>query len=599
MTKQKTPKSKNVVYVIGVTGSIGTGKSAVGKMLAEMGVTVFDADHFTHELLNKPGQTYDQVISRFGKDLVEAPGLPINREKLGKIVFNDAAAKKDLEAIMHPAIFALRAQRIAESKGVVAILVPLLFETKTEGQYDEVWTVVAKESVQLARLRIRDKRSDEELLKRIRSQMPQEKKAALSKVVIDNSGNLQDTQLQVVAGLTAAQDCLRIKEELTDKNGGKTKAPTAPAPAPTAEPAPAPATPTPAPTAPAPVPTAEPAPAPAPTAEPAPAPATPTPEPVPAPSAEVDEAAEAHYQGVLRKFGRMATDEALTKIGRVSQTAGKESTASVSMVVKAKNGDKPADGSGDSTPDQEREIGVDVRMRVLNRPGVDEPPAPPTPPAPPPTPPTPPAPPADDKGKGRGHWPWTPLVLGLFGLLAFLAFLLVAFHWGHKEPVITVNPPAVTVNPPQVNITNKQPDVNVTVNVPPANVVVERPCRTGCDGVVTPPVIIDKPIVIPPVERPSPCGAVTKDFIAEPPAFAKRYVHNDVRWAVSTWTVGESCTETVVEGHDKEGRLLVRQVYRARYLAFVGQEVFRYLPDGRVQVDRFDSNNIYVGRSYR
>ena len=233
-------------------------------------------------------------------------------------------------------------------------------------------------------------------------------------------------------------------------------------------------------------------------------------------------------------------------------------------------------------------------------------PAPPTPPAPPPTPPTPPAPPADDKGKGRGHWPWTPLVLGLFGLLAFLAFLLVAFHWGHKEPVITVNPPAVTVNPPavtvnppQVNITNKQPDVNVTVNVPPANVVVERPCRTGCDGVVTPPVIIDKPIVIPPVERPSPCGAVTKDFIAEPPAFAKRYVHNDVRWAVSTWTVGESCTETVVEGHDKEGRLLVRQVYRARYLAFVGQEVFRYLPDGRVQVDRFDSNNIYVGRSYR
>lgn len=572
MTKQKTPKSKNVVYVIGVTGSIGTGKSAVGKMLAEMGVTVFDADHFTHELLNKPGQTYDQVISRFGKDLVEAPGLPINREKLGKIVFNDAAAKKDLEAIMHPAIFALRAQRIAESKGVVAILVPLLFETKTEGQYDEVWTVIAKESVQLARLRIRDKRSDEELLKRIRSQMPQEKKAALSKVVIDNSGNLQDTQLQVVAGLTAAQDCLRIKEELVARGGKVTK------------PAPAPATP-------APAPTAEPAPAPAPTAE-------------PAPSAEVDEAAEAHYQGVLREFGRMATDEALTKIGRVSQTAGKESTASVSMVVKAKNGDKPADGTDGSAPDQEREIGVDVRMRVLNRPGVDEPPAPPTPPtppAPPPTPPTPPAPPADDKGKGGGHWPWTPLVLGLFGLLAFLAFLAVIAHWWHKEPVITVNPPAVTINnhQPDVKVINEQPDVNVTVNVPPASVVVERPCRTGCDGVVTPPVIIDKPIVVPPVERPSPCGAVAKDFIAEPPAFAKRYVHNDVRWAVSTWTVGESCTETVVEGHDKEGRLLVRQVYRARYLAFVGQEVFRYLPDGRVQVDRFDSNNIYVGRSYR
>lgn len=586
MTKTKTPKSKNVVYVIGVTGSIGTGKSAVGKMLAEMGVTVFDADHFTHDLLNKPGQAYDAVLARFGKDLVEAPGLPINREKLGKIVFNDPQAKADLEAILHPAIFALRAQRIAESKGVVAVLVPLLFETKTEGQYDEVWTVVAKESVQLARLRIRDKRSDEELLKRIRSQMPQEKKASLSKVVIDNSGNLQDTQRQVVAGLAAAQDCLRIKEELVARGGKVTK----PAPAPTAEPTPAPA------------PAAEPAPAPAPTAEPAPGPVPAVePAPAPAPSAE-DDATEEHYQGVLRDFGRMATEEALGKIGKVSRTAGKESTASVSMVVTAKNDgtDAPAGTPGSASgPDQEREIGVDVRMRVLNRPGTAEPPTPPAPPAPPPTPPAPPAPPADDKGKGHGRgWPWTPIVLGLFGLLAFLAFLAVIAHWWHKEPVITVNPPSVTVNSPAVTVNNKQPDVNVTVNAPPATVVVD-PCRTGCGGPVIvekPPVVVEKPPVV--IERPNPCGAQARDVIGEPPAFALRYVHNDVRWAVSTWTVGASCSETIVEGRDKEGRLIVRQTYRS-YLAFVGQEVFRYLPDGRVQVDRFDSNNIYVGRSYR
>ena len=105
--------------------------------------------------------------------------------------------------------------------------------------------------------------------------------------------------------------------------------------------------------------------------------------------------------------------------------------------------------------------------------------------------------------------------------------------------------------------------------------------------VVTPPVVVD------------PCQDVKNpDYLSEPPAFALRYIHNEVRWAVAQWTVGKSCTGTIVEGRDKEGRLVVRQVYRS-YLAFVGQETFKYLPDGRIQVDRFDSNNIYVGRTYR
>ncbi|MBK9773159.1 MAG: dephospho-CoA kinase [Candidatus Obscuribacter sp.] len=206
-----TNKSGKPVYVIGLTGSIGSGKSAVGKMLEEMGVAVFDTDHMTHYLLNTPGPVYRQVIERFGADLVSGPEQPINRPKLGAIVFNDAKARADLEAIIHPAIAKLKSERIAQSEGLVAFLVPLLFETNSQCQYDEVWTVVVSPEVQMARLRVRDKRPDAEIAKRIAAQMPQDKKAAMSQVVIDNSADLDTTRNLVIAAHAGAVGRMRSK----------------------------------------------------------------------------------------------------------------------------------------------------------------------------------------------------------------------------------------------------------------------------------------------------------------------------------------------------------------------------------------------------
>lgn len=605
MSDKMTENESKTAYVIGVTGSIGTGKSAVGKLLESMGVAVIDTDHLAAELRDGEGPVRDMIVERFGADII-VDGK-VSREKLGQVVFNDPQARKDLEDILHPAIAELKSRRIslaaASGSGVVAVLVPLLFETNSQAQYDEVWTVVANEAVQMTRLRERDKRSDEELLKRIRAQFPQEKKAALSLVVIDNSGELEETRKQVESALASTKERAAFKAGLKqggDKAADAANAANASGVGSASASGPGDAQPT----------TQS-------GSDQAAAPAALDPEAV--------ARAEARYRDMLRDFSQMAAGDALEKMTGVATTAGKEAASSVSMVVKQRG--LGADDATVQGTEQEREVRVDVRMVVRNKPGQVEPQAPA--PSAPPAPPAPPSnPPGNSSGNSSGnsagnsagrHQPWyrsglmAVLGLGFFALLAFLAFL--AFLVNRDQPAapnITVNPPAVTVQAP--NITVNPPAVtvqapNITVN-PQVEVGVNflDGCRRCVDPVVKAPVVVEQPVK--PVEKPaepvivapqpvetSKCGGPA-DRIAEPPAFALNYIHNEVRWAVSVWTVLRDCNGVVVEGRDKEGRLMVRQYYRT-YMAFSGQQTFKYLDDGRVQVDSFDSNNIYTGRSYR
>jgi dephospho-CoA kinase len=603
MSDKMTENESKTAYVIGVTGSIGTGKSAVGKLLESMGVAVIDTDHLAAELRDGEGPVRDMIVERFGADII-VDGK-VSREKLGQVVFNDPQARKDLEDILHPAIAELKSRRIslaaASGSGVVAVLVPLLFETNSQAQYDEVWTVVANEAVQMTRLRERDKRSDEELLKRIRAQFPQEKKAALSLVVIDNSGELEETRKQVETALASTKERAAFKAGL--KQGGDKAADAANASGSESGSQPNSGSGS------------------AQAAKPA------------ALDPEAVARAEARYRDMLRDFSQMAAGDALEKMTGVATTAGKEAASSVSMVVKQRG--LGADAATVQGTEQEREVRVDVRMVVRNKPGQVEPqaPAPSAPPAPPssppgnppsnlPTPPAPPSPPSNSAGNNAGrHHFWyrsglmAVLGLGFFALLAFLAFLAFLVNRDKPEaPNITVNPPAVTVQAP--NITVNPPAVtvqapNVTVN-PQVEVGVNfiDGCRGCASPVVKAPVAVVPVQPVKPVEKPaepvivapqpvetSKCGGPA-DRIAEPPAFALNYIHNEVRWAVSVWTVLRDCNGVVVEGRDKEGRLMVRQYYRT-YMAFSGQQTFKYLDDGRVQVDSFDSNNIYTGRSYR
>src|ERR1043165_976300 len=96
--------SFNGVYLIGLTGNIACGKSTVLEMLRERGAHVLDADQVTHEL-QRPGQpVYAEIVAAFGADILTAPGGPIDRRKLGAIVFADPAALRGLEQIVHPAV---------------------------------------------------------------------------------------------------------------------------------------------------------------------------------------------------------------------------------------------------------------------------------------------------------------------------------------------------------------------------------------------------------------------------------------------------------------------------------------------------------------
>jgi len=186
--------------IIGVTGTIASGKSTVGNLLADLGVPVIDTDTLVHELLTEDTPARRAVITRFGPAIVsdDASGA-VDRARLGKIVFADDRARKDLESIVHPAVITEYRRRVNDLLGhsVVAILVPLLFEAGVEGEFDEVWTVIANEEVLRSRLQSRDRLSDKEVDKRLTAQLPQSEKASRSMRTIDNSGSVENTREQV------------------------------------------------------------------------------------------------------------------------------------------------------------------------------------------------------------------------------------------------------------------------------------------------------------------------------------------------------------------------------------------------------------------
>ncbi len=183
--------------VIGITGTIGSGKSLVGTILAEEGVPVIDTDHVVHRLLASDPLVHTALRARFGDDIF-LPSGEIDRKKL-RFIFKDKQAKADLEAVLHPRVKSECRRLIAELRGHrrVAVLVPLLFEAKMEGEYDEVWTVVASEEVVRARVKKRDNLTDDEVSARLAAQFPQEEKVKRSDRVLDNSGTIDDTR-QVV-----------------------------------------------------------------------------------------------------------------------------------------------------------------------------------------------------------------------------------------------------------------------------------------------------------------------------------------------------------------------------------------------------------------
>jgi len=183
--------------IIGLTGGIASGKSLVAGMLASWGAVVVDADKLAREAVEPGGFAFRCIVERFGGEVVAGDGS-LDRKALGHLVFADAAARRDLEKIVHPAIAELANRRFEKERRrgtrLLFYVVPLLFETGMEARFDEIWLVFVDAETQVARLKKRDGIGRAEALRKIGSQWPLQEKVGRSDVVIDNSGDPLDTE---------------------------------------------------------------------------------------------------------------------------------------------------------------------------------------------------------------------------------------------------------------------------------------------------------------------------------------------------------------------------------------------------------------------
>jgi len=184
-------------YVIGLTGNIGTGKTTVARMLAELGAQVIDADCVAHELLAPGTPIWQAVVEEFGPGILQED-MSIDRARLGDIAFADPQALARLESVLHPAVIQEVNRRIRASDAQVVVVEAIkLIEAGMHRGYDALWVVTCRPEQLVARLAAQRGMSEEEVRRRVAAQSPQVEKVLLADVVIDNSGSLTETKTQV------------------------------------------------------------------------------------------------------------------------------------------------------------------------------------------------------------------------------------------------------------------------------------------------------------------------------------------------------------------------------------------------------------------
>ncbi|NLR69661.1 dephospho-CoA kinase [Novosphingobium sp. ERN07] len=192
-------------FVMGLTGSIGMGKSAVAMMLRELGVPVFDADAAVHHLQGPGGALLPAIEEAF-------PGTTgpdgVKRQELGAVVFGDAQALKRLEAIVHPAVARMREAFMIEHMGerLVVFDIPLLYEKGHGKDLDAVMVVSAPADVQRKRVLARPGMTAEKFAHILSLQVPDAEKRARADHVIDTGVTLAETEAQVAALVAAIRE---------------------------------------------------------------------------------------------------------------------------------------------------------------------------------------------------------------------------------------------------------------------------------------------------------------------------------------------------------------------------------------------------------
>jgi dephospho-CoA kinase len=189
------------MLLVGLTGGLASGKSFVGHALAELGCHLIEADELGHQVLLPGAEAYDAVVNEFGEEILDEDRY-IVRRKLGALVWDNPERLAKLNSIVHPAVIAREQQMISEFRkrdpaAIVVVEAAILVETGSYRRFDRLIVVVCTVEQQVERAMKRVAYSKEEVLARLRRQLPLEEKVRVADYVIDTSGAKENTVEQV------------------------------------------------------------------------------------------------------------------------------------------------------------------------------------------------------------------------------------------------------------------------------------------------------------------------------------------------------------------------------------------------------------------
>tara|TARA_B100000575_G_scaffold288294_1_gene288068 strand:+ start:67 stop:663 length:597 start_codon:yes stop_codon:yes gene_type:complete len=184
--------------IVGLTGGIGSGKSAAGKYFVELGIDVIDADHVSRNILDENTKAKDLFIKNFGESFLDQNNN-INRDLLRTEIFINKDKKDKLESIIHPIVRKEITEFINQSDSIYKIImVPLIYETNSKDFYDKIIVIDSDESNQLERARQRDNKSKEDIINIINNQASREQRNSIADMIILNNSTLDDLKNQVI-----------------------------------------------------------------------------------------------------------------------------------------------------------------------------------------------------------------------------------------------------------------------------------------------------------------------------------------------------------------------------------------------------------------
>jgi len=187
--------------LLGVTGGIATGKTAVAKMLEELGAPIVDFDVLARVVVEPGKPAYEQIVAFFGEEVLQKDGN-IDRKRLSDIVFKDVEKRKKLEGFTHPQIgveFVKRVNEItaANPNAIIQVAVPLLIEANLQHLFHKILIVYTSRETQIERLVLRDGITEEEATRILDAQLPIDEKVGYADFVVNNEKGLEETRKQV------------------------------------------------------------------------------------------------------------------------------------------------------------------------------------------------------------------------------------------------------------------------------------------------------------------------------------------------------------------------------------------------------------------